>query len=90
MQNTLARRVSALEQSGASSGLSSILIHIVDVGELGREVSFLDGGDGRTWRRADAESEKAFIDRAAEELRAATPDRNRWWIAFLVGETTAA
>ena len=66
MQQSLEKRVSALEQA-SPQGVKVIFIILVGMGEVGRAVTLIRDNHGNQWNRRPEETEEAFKDRATSE-----------------------
>lgn len=80
MQQSLEKRVSALEQA-SQEGIKVLFIILVGMGKVGMEITHIHDNHGNHWNRRLDETEKTFKDRATSE----TP-RNKNQVAMLFGE----
>jgi hypothetical protein len=66
MQQSLEKRVSALEQA-SPEGLKVMFIILVGMGEVGMETTQIHDNHGNHWNRRLDETEEAFKERATSE-----------------------
>lgn len=66
MQQSLEKRVSALEQA-SPEGIKVMFIILVGMGEVDMEITHIHDNHGNQWDRRPEETEEAFKDRAASE-----------------------
>ena len=66
MQQSLEKRVSALEQA-SPEGIKVMFIILVGMGEVGMEITHIHDNHGNQWNRRPEETEEAFKDRATSE-----------------------
>lgn len=66
MQQSLEKRVSALEQA-SPKGIKVMFIILVGMGEVGMEITHIHDNHGNQWNRRPEEAEEAFKERATSE-----------------------
>lgn len=78
MQNTLTRRVEALEAKDYGNEIKTIFVLSIEVGKLNPSINHIKSS-GQVWDRMADESERDFKDRASLQVA-----RNEWGAAILI------
>ena len=79
MQNqTLDRRISALESHAIPVELLTIIRKIIDPCQLTADIQRVSANGGESWTRLPGETEQGFLDRTIAEVK-----RNEWGAARL-------